>query len=81
MRFHKGVASQDDAVAKVSNSAAQPLLEREFALLQLNDLLSRGQVKSTAPDSDFAAVAESAVGVLSEITPLEIELLRLFGGN
>ena len=45
MRFHKAAASKDDSVAKVANSAAQPFLEREFAVLLLNDLLSLGQFK------------------------------------
>jgi|GEM_PF-5458069 len=45
MRFHKAAASKDDSVAKVANSAAQPFLEREFAVLLLNDLLSLGQSK------------------------------------
>src|SRR6202035_4965348 len=37
--------SQDDAVAKIANFAAQPFLEREFAFFLLNDLLSLSQVK------------------------------------
>ena len=45
MRFHKGATSQDDSVAKVANSAAQPFLEREFALFLLDDLLGLGRFK------------------------------------
>src|ERR1700693_3889277 len=45
MRCHKGATSQDDSIAKVADFAAQLFLEREFAFLLLNDLLSLGQVK------------------------------------
>src|ERR1700722_14255908 len=45
MRCHKDATSQDDSIAKVADFAAQLFLEREFAFLLLNDLLSLGQVK------------------------------------
>src|ERR1700744_3860591 len=42
MRFDKVPTSQDDSIA---NLAAQPFLEREFALLLLNNCLGFGLVK------------------------------------
>ena len=45
MRFDKGATSQDDAIVKIADFAAQLFLEREFAFLLFNDLLSLGQVK------------------------------------
>ena len=45
MRFHKGVTSQDHSITKVANFAAQPFLEREFALLLINNLLGLSPIK------------------------------------
>ena len=39
MGLHKGPTSQDHSIGKVTNLAAQPFLEREFALLLVNDRL------------------------------------------
>ena len=39
MGFHKGVAAQDDSVAKVANFAVQLLRKRKFTLLLLHNLL------------------------------------------
>ena len=64
MRFHKGATSQDDSIAKIADFAAQLFLEREFAFLLLNDLLSLGQVKGrpvlvggeSAPQKEMLAI-------------------------
>src|SRR5271155_3070344 len=45
MGLHEVLTSQDHSIAKVTNLAAQPFLEREFALFLLNDRFGFGLVK------------------------------------
>ena len=45
MGLHKGLTSQDHSIAKVTNLAAQPFLEREFALFLINNRLGFGEVE------------------------------------
>src|SRR5262249_51955806 len=43
--FNKGLTSQDHTVSEVTNPAAQPFGQREFAVLSVNHSLSCGQVE------------------------------------
>src|ERR1700722_17871037 len=45
MELDKVLTSQDHSITKVTNSAAQPFLGREFALFLVNDRLGFGLVK------------------------------------
>ena len=66
MRFDKGATAQDDSITKGANFAAQPLLEREFSLFLLEDLLGLLRSKgrrgvlggNRAPQKQMLAMAD-----------------------